>query len=239
MVLGRLKVLNRQLRRVAPLILRSKAAMEPSSKRIRTGHLHPRDDELPGSRLADWLLQEFAWGNISAIAIQKVAQLALEDARGKRLQELDSLARAGCGGKYTNNILRDIWTITKSLPKLPPACLMSLQRAPQHDALDPQLTSEQGSTYSLMLPHEVFAHIWQHYPNTWSQIVCPSTVDLKKFWATAKHLPQFSSHIIHDQGGQLHQFIPIAFHGDGTPITGRGTRTPALGNFSYFFAPEC
>ena len=156
--------------------------------------------------------------------------------RSKRLQERGSLARTGCGGKCSNNVLRDIWNITKSMLKLPPACLMSLQRAPRHDALDPQLASEQGSTHSPMLPHEVFASIWQNYPNTWSQVVCPSTADLKKFWATAKHHPQFSSHIILDQPGQLHQFIPIAFHGDKTPITGRGARTHALGTFSCF---EC
>ena len=193
------------------------AAMEPSSKRRRTCHLHRLDDKLPGPRLADWLLQEFAWGNISAIAIQKVAQLALEDARSKRLQELDSLARTGCGGKRSNNVFRDLWNITKSMPKLPPACLMSLQRAPHHDALDLSWRASRAQ-HTASCCRTKCSHPFGRTTRTWSQIVCPSTADLKKFWAAAK---QFSSHITRDQPGQLHQH--------------------AFGTFSCFdlFAPEC
>ena len=67
----------------------------PERKRKKTTVGRDPDylEEIDGSGLRAWLLTEFAWGRISPQQVQRVAQLALSDARTRKLRDLAPLSK--------------------------------------------------------------------------------------------------------------------------------------------------
>ena len=57
-------------------------------------------EEETGSRLRMWLLEQLAGGHLSTMQIQKIAELAVSDARTWRIKDLDEIGQAGTAGRW-------------------------------------------------------------------------------------------------------------------------------------------
>ena len=77
------------------------AAVHADKKRsgIHVGDPSIRKEEA-GSELRMWLLEQFAWGLLSTMQVQKIAELAVLDARSVKILDLDTLGNSGNCGKH-------------------------------------------------------------------------------------------------------------------------------------------
>jgi hypothetical protein len=75
----------------------------------------------------------------------------------------------------------------------------------------------------MLLPHLVFSQIYHCYKNAWDTIIVPSQQRLKEFWTLQKQHPAFAGHPVLASNPQFAtKMVPLAFHGDGTPVIGIG-----------------
>jgi hypothetical protein len=167
-------------------------------------------EELGNSALAKHLLSEFAWGILSAQQIQKIAALALEDCRARRVRELDRLAAAGGGGTHPGNVYRDIMIAASRDSALAQPFKVTLG------------TDGPEEGQSMLLPHVLFADIWAQYPETFQKCINPGDAHVLAFWQTAKRLPQYEDGAGGLEGVDLRTVVPLLLHGDETPVTGKG-----------------
>ena len=72
----------------------------------------------------------------------------------------------------------------------------------------------------MLLPHEMFAAIYEFYPAMWKKFVCPSVDSIRAFWEAVRGSEQYESHEVKHRAGHQSAAIPIRMHGDGTPISG-------------------
>ena len=174
------------------------------------------EDALPGtSTLVSLLLNLFAWGDMSAQLVQKVAQAAYEDAVAMKemrtdLSDLKKCGMIGCSGFYQNKCYSDLM---KTLPleiHIPKPTLT-------------QLPFKCGNLLQgFLLPHELFLCIYHFYPATWRLSVVPSDDRLEEFWQTNTHHPAMTEMKISQKPGYRRRCVPISLHGDDVPITGVG-----------------
>ena len=74
----------------------------------------------------------------------------------------------------------------------------------------------------VFLPHELFAHLWDTNKQAFQELLSGPAGQVQQFWKAMTHNPQLQGHpLLHEQHYQ-DNFIPIALHGDGVPITGVG-----------------
>ena len=88
-----------------PLCARIMACEPPAKKRrLKSSGLHGGDctlkKEETGSGLRMWLLEQFAWGHLSTMQIQKIAELAVLDARSSGIKDLDEIGQDGTAGRH-------------------------------------------------------------------------------------------------------------------------------------------
>ncbi|OLP78786.1 hypothetical protein AK812_SmicGene41003 [Symbiodinium microadriaticum] len=78
------------------------------NRKLKFFGLHRGDctvkEEETGSGLRMWSLEQFAWGHLSRMQIQKIAELAVSDARTWRIKDLDEIGQAGTAGRWANNL---------------------------------------------------------------------------------------------------------------------------------------
>ena len=117
------------------------------------------------------------WGHVSPQLLRKVMELLHQDLQlhGEGHLDVDhikKLAKLGHWGQYPNNV----WTELKKIlptPKLPRLHFVWLPF--KHLTLG-KITRQ----VPLLLPHQVFGAIYQHYPAIWQQIVYGSQAKCKK-----------------------------------------------------------
>ena len=159
------------------------------------------------------------WGHVSPQLLRKVMELLHQDLQlhGEGHLDVDhikKLAKLGHWGQYPNNV----WTELKKIlptPKLPRLHFVWLPF--KHLTLG-KITRQ----VPLLLPHQVFGAIYQHYPAIWQQIVYGSQAKCKEFWSAVRPSPQFQSHKVSERPDYETKCIPLKIHGDGTPVTGLG-----------------
>ena len=159
------------------------------------------------------------WGLISPQLLQKVMSLYKADlkllAEGKLdVKGIDKLAGIGSNGSYPNHIWRDFKKLLP-VPKLPK--LQMVQFPMKHTTLGKIVHS-----VPMLLPHTLFAAIYEHYPLMWEKIIYGSRLTCVKFWQAVRGSPQFASHPVRHRDGFEDHCIPLKIHGDGTPVTGLG-----------------
>ena len=78
---------------------------------------------------------------------------------------------------------------------------------------------------AMLLPHIIFSSVYHHYQAAWQKIILPSEGRLKEFWklqSQAKH-PAFAGHPVLNSTPEFQKkMVPLALHGDGTPVIGIG-----------------
>ena len=74
--------------------------------------------------LAEWLKEQWAWGQMSPQTVQHVASLAKKDMLSAGVENvpasLQQLARLGTSGAFPNNCHRDLMAVVSRVSKLPP-----------------------------------------------------------------------------------------------------------------------
>ena len=75
---------------------------------------------------------------------------------------------------------------------------------------------------AFLLPHEMFAAIYHNYPEIWRTSISPDVTKLVEFWNAQTGHPQMQGHPVKSRPGWKSRAVPIAFHGDGVPVTGIG-----------------
>ncbi|CAL1161863.1 unnamed protein product [Cladocopium goreaui] len=130
------------------------------------------------SELANFLVEEWAWGHISPQMAQQVASKACSDMQHAAPTPLQSLAKLG--GGYANKMSAALIANQKS--KLPQPFVV-------------QLPYKKGNQMQkLLLPHELFASIYQHYYDTFQNVLVGPPGYLQEFWRTNKEHPCMSLH---------------------------------------------
>ena len=68
-----------------------------------------------------------------------------------------------------NNLNRDIMRLVKNMPRLELGTRFTLRKDKSQDIRTDQEEQEQDHAYAVSLPHEVFAGIWEKYPNVFKK----------------------------------------------------------------------
>ena len=167
------------------------------------------------SELCVLLLQLFAWGALSAQMCQRMAQCASNDIeKARRTQcrftDLEGMAAVGAHGTHSNNCHRDLMGKFCNVSEVP--------RPFQCDL--PFLAGFEKQ--EVLLPHEMFACIYNNYRETWNKVILPDPQKLPEFWRSVELHPSMVEHPVRDQPGYTNKAIPLGMHGDEVPVTGRG-----------------
>jgi hypothetical protein len=167
--------------------------------------------------LAKLLLERWSWGDLSAPSIQSIAAAAIDD--GAKGKELDILSRLGSKGAYPNNAHRDL---ERHLAPTPISEAIS--------TIGVFMRKGQGHItkveHPILLPHELFAKLYEHRPDEFFQRLCNGSTDnIGKFWDAMLRPPAHPAcdgHTLHTIPNFKQVLIPLAFHGDGVPVAGVG-----------------
>ena len=131
------------------------------------------------------------WGLISPQLLQKVmllykADLELLEAGKLDVSGIHKMAGLGSNGTHPNNVWKEMkgWLPKTRLPKLQ-MVLFPLK----HTNL-----GRFAERLPLLLPHTLFAAIYNHYPEMWQRIVYPGALTCQKFWRAVSGSPQFAEH---------------------------------------------
>ena len=131
------------------------------------------------------------WGLITPQLLNKVMLLLVKDLELLQAGKLDvsgihKLAKMGSSGHHSQHIWRDFVQLLPK-PKLPK--LQMVMFPLKHTNL-----GRFSKALPLLLPHTLFAAIYNHYPVMWQRIVYPGALTCQRFWRAVSGSPQFAEH---------------------------------------------
>ena len=124
-----------------------------------------------------------AWGDITPHVVQHCMLLMKTDLEMATTGELDrtlihQLAALGSDGQVENNVGRDIWKTFQTNPSL------------RSETINVPLVSKVEKQFNfdmqMILPHEMFAIIYNCYRDYFFKYIVPSMAVLKKFWGQVR-----------------------------------------------------
>jgi hypothetical protein len=159
------------------------------------------------------------WGHISPQLMQKLMAKMSDDLKLHKdgrldVNSIDKLGGIGSKGAYPNHCWRDLQKLLP-VPKLPKLHMLRLPM--KHSSLGKFFRS-----VPMMLPHTLFAAIYEHYPVMWDRIIYGSRGTCIKFWQAVSGSQHFAAHPVRHRENYEERCIPLKIHGDGTPVTGLG-----------------
>lgn len=177
---------------------------------------------LAPSALVTHLVELWSWGLISPQTLQQIVSKARDDMlayAGGTLDfsEVEHLASIGADGQASQNCLRDLER-RLSKPNLAGArysfdCVM---RSPLSRLV---LNTHQQD---VILPHEIFHILYKdHRADFFKKFVGPEGV-LEGFWQAQEGSPLLHEHPLLSRPNWQKKTIPLAVHGDATPVSGLG-----------------
>lgn len=193
----------------------------------------------PASHLGEHLLKQWAWGELSANAVQQLASAAYEDQKSLLRSigasedmahpTLRHLARLGNSGKTPGNVLQQLLTFLGE-PSAPPFLVHSI---PVHVSKPRGVGAEDRNAASVpcntpfLLPHEAFAWYYNNDPERFRRLflgVCCSGEDRRRFWRTLVERgdPRLHGHPMRRRREWMSNAVPLALHGDGVPVLQTG-----------------
>ena len=119
----------------------------------------------------------------------------------------DKLASIGAGGTIKGNMHRDLLRLIDV-------------KVPEGFQIDfPMRGAEPGHwklvCQEVLLPHELFAHMWDSHRQAFVDFVQGPPGQVEKFWEAMAGNPQLIGHPICDEPNYKHMAIPLGIHGDG------------------------
>lgn len=76
----------------------------------------------------------------------------------------------------------------------------------------------------ILLPHELFSHLYHQHPDEFRRRILPSTEKLQNFWREMQLHPQLRDHPLTGREDYWRKCVPISFHGDAVPVKGLGKK---------------
>lgn len=174
--------------------------------------------ESSGSLLAKLLLKKWSWGEISTPMLQEFAKAAYDD--GIKHPQIKTLAALGSHGANPGNMHAELTR------KLTPAPLCSAVSYHKVHMKKPSgfLT---GATHPMLLPHQVFATMYNHHKQEFIRCFCGGDVqNVVKFWEAMSTHPMYQNHPIRAMTDHKSKAIPISLHGDDVPVAAIGKGKP-------------
>ena len=176
--------------------------------------LEDERERTKSSKVAHHLLTQYAWGHMSVYQVQQMAHLILQDLEEggctMKFPELIHLAKLGDSGQLRNNMSRDIDRYLDSLIEVPAPTMVDLP------------TKKGSELTGLMLPHQLFAYLFEAYPKVFRKLFMPGGQEqIREFWNQCR-----GAKCLQGQPAlrslDASKAIPIGIHGDEVPISGRG-----------------
>ena len=196
--------------------------MATSSKRKRSGGIRQRlaadvdqANEPQSSRLGNFLLDRWSWGQASVQQVQQTANLAVQDMKDFGCPDLPAdlvfLASLGSGGTHANNMHRDL---LKKMEQESSMCQPTITNVPLKQGFVPQ---------SFFLPQEVFSSLYHQHPQSFQKLLIPGGPEqLALFWSRFADHPALKESTLLSQKDFRKRTVPLNFHGDAVPTAGRG-----------------
>ena len=179
------------------------------------------------------LVQEWAWGALSANKVQQLAALAVADhikllnRVGASLEyipsSLKALAAIGGSGKYPGNAHRDLLTYLGE-PDIPKAFCAAIHIK----VIKPRKHKSQVQevSVSFLLPHEQFHHTYTHKFSKFVETYLGGDVNqVQKFWdgVELRRDPRLADHpMLRYHPMWRTRGVPLSFHGDAVPCLAVG-----------------
>ena len=169
------------------------------------------------SHLARYLLEEYAFGGLSANAVQKLAEMASLD--GLKHPDVERLAGFGTRGKHTGNIDRDLRRYVKDdylgHIQLPDASAYPL---PLKILKGPEAGVHLMPHY-YMAPHVLMSFLHRNFPKDFEAKILGTESALGDFWAGVKSDDPRVVQLRKDHPDYKKWCVPLVIHGDGVPCT--------------------
>ena len=124
------------------------------------------------------------------------------------------LANIGSGGTQKGNMHRDLQKLVHV--QVPPGFQVDVP------VRGHQPGTWRTTTQHMLLPHELFAYMWENKRNAFVEFVQGPPGQIEGFWTEMADSPQLAAHPLRLEPDYQHTAIPIAIHGDGVPVTGVG-----------------
>jgi len=164
----------------------------------------------------------WSWGLLSPQTLQTIASKAKEDllshaAGTLDFREIERLAEIGAEGRYTQNSLRDLER-RLSKPKLEEArltfdCTLKSPVCRYVVASHPQ---------DVLLPHVLFHVLHRDYPDEFADKITGAPGEIERFWKEQEGSRLLRGHPLTTRPRWQQTTVPLAVHGDGTPVSGLG-----------------
>ena len=186
-------------------------------KKKRKGGIHQRlqqhsNDMAMDSCLQILLMTHFAKGIMSAAQVHEFAVAAKKDIdmakEGYHFPKLDSIVKIQHSKNFNPSIMKEL-AKDSDLPM------------PREFDIPMEDTGMGSASSSILLPHELFHHLF-HNAKGWASSILPDQRLLRKFWNSFKEHPAMASHPVLARTNYQDYCIPLSLHGDETPITGVG-----------------
>ena len=183
----------------------------------RRGGIHQRlqqhsNDMAMDSCLQILLMTHFAKGIMSAAQVHEFAVAAKKDIdmakEGYHFPKLDSIVKIQHSKNFNPSIMKEL-------------AKDSDLRMPREFDIPMEDTGMGSASSSILLPHELFHHLF-HNAKGWASSILPDQRLLRKFWNSFKEHPAMASHPVLARTNYQDYCIPLSLHGDETPITGVG-----------------
>ena len=156
---------SQSIPQMPPKHKRSRSRLGGLRQRRKKAKVEEQTQIMGHSVLASFLLQLFAWGEMSAQRVQKLASLAMTDIEAcmngtEHLQDLRNMAKIGTHGHHQNKCYADLMRqcLDISIPRPFVATIPFVK--PLNDQFQ-----------SLLLPHELFSAIYHSYKGAWRQSI--------------------------------------------------------------------
>lgn len=129
-------------------------------------------------------------------------------------QDLKILAGLGSSGEHPGNCRKELVAALSDIDIAPVRYSLPLKYGKRQILM---LLSQ-----AMLLPHLLFATLWDKYQPAWQRVVCRSTEQLQSFWASQENHPAMVGHWMRRAANWSSRAIPISLHLDGVPVTGVG-----------------
>ena len=174
------------------------------------------------SVLVSYFVEQFAWGLISPAKIQHVMSLAkqylIAMANGTlNFSEVEALASIGAEGDASCNSLRDL---QRKLAESKLAEASYDFTLPMKTPLSRFVVSD--FPQKLLQPHATFSIMYHTYPDEFRARFLGNPGEIEKFWSGLEGSPLLQEFPFATDRKWAEKAVPIAIHGDGTPIAGLG-----------------
>ena len=150
------------------------------------------------------LMEKWAWGAISQPLMQEIAGAAIAD--GIDNEDLKSLA------------VPHLTRLQDKLPVTPLSHALSYMPCVSKTVAGKLVEA----SLAMLLPHQMFAALWQFSKNIFIDKLCGGTPDnIPKFWTAMQDHPAYSdTHPIKIRPDHTTKCIPVSLHGDGVASIG-------------------